>query len=275
MGPSGVAGRLRAASSPSTRRSASGRSPPCCPTRPRTRCSAATAGSWRATTTTPSSSWPGSRPCAASLARRRAPGVPSVDVEDDQLVTAEAIGDGRRSRAASRRTPTTGSASAASRWTPPSAAGARAGCHGRAARVGRRARRDRRRTSRCSATTHRALALYDGLGFAEHHRYRYLAAPAITFPSGTRVAVALAAAGVRPDNPRRAAADQEAGSLPGEGVVAPRPCPRPHLQGFPLTWRSTDEQSTPHASPASSRTPSPASPSGCRAGCTAAASSRR
>ena len=33
----------------------------------------------------------------------------------------------------------------------------------------------------------RALALYDGLGFVEHHRYRYLAAPRKRFPeSGLR-----------------------------------------------------------------------------------------
>src|SRR5690349_7394673 len=34
-------------------------------------------------------------------------------------------------------------------------------------------------------------------------------------------------------------------SMAGEGVVAPRPCPRPHLQGFPATGGNMTEISAP------------------------------
>ena len=43
--------------------------------------------------------------------------------------------------------------------------------------LGSRARRDSRRTSRCSTATTPALALYGRLGFRTHHAYRYLAEP--------------------------------------------------------------------------------------------------
>ena len=119
-----------------------------------------------------------------AAARRSLHGVslPDVDVTidgDDHLVTAEVATRATAGcwPAGSRPTATTGSASAPSRSTPPSAAAASGSWSWTRCSSGAPSAAPPRRTSRCWATTARAFALYDGLGFTEHHRYRYLAAP--------------------------------------------------------------------------------------------------
>ena len=120
----------------------------------------------------------------------------------------------------------------------PAPAGARPRGDGGPARAGEPSRVRPRRTSRCWATTRRAGALRrarvrdpprvplpdaDRRGSERNCRVR----PAVRFPGH-----------VRRDDPReawpaRTAYRREAGADRGEGVVAPRSSPRPHLQGFP------------------------------------------
>ena len=120
-------------------------------------------GAWRATTTTPSSSSPASPPRAAPSPASRCPAVDVAIVGDDRLVTARGSTDDGRVLAS-------GVAAYADDWVgfrtievDPAERGAqaRAAGHGRAARVGRRARRDhgvppgarRQRPARSRSTT--------------------------------------------------------------------------------------------------------------------------